>query len=69
MNEVSEKKIRASRVIIAVLVIITLLQTAALILQNKRQCLLEKQREQGISLAKDPAAVARSPGIFSEVYG
>jgi HSP20 family protein len=59
MSESSEKKIKASHVIIAVLVIVALLQTVALVSQGRRQAVLEKKQHEAVALLQDKTPVAR----------
>ena len=60
MDEPSEKKkINTSHVVIAVLVIVALLQTAALVSQGRRQAALEKKQQETIALQQDRASVVR----------
>lgn len=54
MSEPSERKIRATHIIIAILAVVVLLQTLVLIQQGQRQALLEKRQNE--TIASRPSA-------------
>jgi HSP20 family protein len=61
MSESTEKKIKATSIVIAVLVIVVLLQTIVLISQSQRQATLQKKQHEAISSPQENvAAVMRS---------
>jgi HSP20 family protein len=69
MSEPSEKKAKGTRIIIAILAIVALLQTAALIHQGQRQATLEKRQNEAIDFRQSPAPGVhpRSRAIVSQL--
>lgn len=59
MGESSEKKIQGTHIVIAILVIVALLQTAVLIQQGQRQTALEKKQYETVALQRDAAPFVR----------
>lgn len=77
MAEPSEKKFKATHIIIAILTIIALLQTVALIQQGQRQTVLEKKQNETVGLRQSTASVAhpraravvpQAPKAFSQAF-
>src|SRR5512140_1394948 len=61
MSEQSDKKVKATHIIIAVLAIIALLQTIALVQQGQRQAVLEKRQNEAVGPLQNTSSAAR-PG-------
>jgi len=59
MSEVSEKKVKATHIIIAILAAVALLQTVVLIQQGQRQAAIEKRQNEAILLRHHAAVFAR----------
>ena len=77
MSEANEKKIKATSVIIAILVIVALLQSVALVHQGQRQSALEKRQNEVIGLRQSMApaahprpraAVSQPPKVFPQAF-
>ena len=56
MSEANEKKVKVTSIIIAILVIVALLQSVALIHQEQRQAALEKRQNEAIGLRQGMAS-------------
>lgn len=59
MSETSTKKIKTSHIMIAVLAVIVLLQTAALIYQGQRQAAFEKKQQAAVALPQSSVSVTQ----------